>query len=51
MVNVIWAIDDFFESNGATRVWPASIDSDDSFEFNMDDLIVTEMPKGSALIS
>lgn len=50
MVNVIWAIDDFKEENGATRLWPAYTDNGGDFEYNMNDSIVAEMPKGSALV-
>lgn len=50
MINVIWAIDDFTEENGATRLWPAQTDHGGDFEYNMDDSIVAEMPKGSALV-
>ncbi len=50
MINVIWAIDDFKEENGATRLWPAHTDNGGDFEYNMGDSVVAEMPKGSALI-
>ena len=50
MVNVIWAIDDFNEENGATRLWPAPMGPKDVFDYDMNDSIVAEMPKGSALI-
>lgn len=50
MINVIWAIDDFKEENGATRLWPAYTDNGGDFEYKMGDSIVAEMPKGSVLM-
>lgn len=50
MIIVIWAIDDFKEENGATRLWPAYTDNGGDFEYKLSDSIVAEMPKGAALV-
>lgn len=50
MINIIWAIDDFTEENGATRLWPSHNDNGGDFVYDMDDSIIAEMPKGSALV-
>ena len=50
MINVMWALDDFNERNGATRVWPGSN------RMNQDEMLPDEMavsavmPGGSACI-
>jgi hypothetical protein len=46
MMNAMWAIDDFTEQNGATRIWPRSHRHPD-LEISMDNGIAAEMPKGS----
>ncbi|MEJ5978586.1 phytanoyl-CoA dioxygenase family protein [Novosphingobium sp. PS1R-30] len=51
MINVMWALDDFTERNGATRVWPGSNHKDQSEPLLPDeDAISAVMPKGSACI-
>ncbi len=51
MVNVMWALDDFSERNGATRVWPGSNRMDQSEMLRPDEeAIAAAMPKGSACI-
>lgn len=55
MVNVIWAIDDFTEENGATIVYPKSHTTSAEFDYTTFDYKTAEtkvaaMPKGSALI-
>jgi ectoine hydroxylase-related dioxygenase (phytanoyl-CoA dioxygenase family) len=51
MVNVMWALDDFTERNGATRLWPGSnhLDPHDPL-LPEEDAIWAEMPKGSACL-
>ena len=50
MINVMWALDDFTERNGATRVWPKSNGMDQD-ELLPDELAVSAiMPKGSVCI-
>ena len=50
MINVIWALDDFTPSNGATRIWPGShrMTQDEMLPDEM--AISAVMPKGSACI-
>jgi len=50
LINVMWAIDDFTDANGATRVWPRSHYSSLSREMDLDESVIAEMPKGSALV-
>ncbi len=55
MVNVMWAIDDFTEENGATIVYPKSHTTSEEFDYNTYDYKsakteVAAMPKGSALV-
>ena len=48
--NTIWAMTDFTEENGATRLIPASQDWPDSFEHTLDETVPAEMSKGSCLL-
>jgi len=49
--NTMWALTDFTEANGATRIVPGSHRSDHSPEYGKHyDSIAAEMPKGSVLI-
>lgn len=55
MVNVMWAIDDFTEENGATIVYPRSHTTSeafdyDNFQWKNAEPRFAEMPKGSALV-
>lgn len=51
MINVMWALDDFTERNGATRVWPGSNRMDQSIALLPDEQAISAaMPKGSACI-
>ena len=47
--NTIWAMTDFTEQNGATRVIPGSNRFDDKLRFTEADTIPAEMSKGSVL--
>jgi ectoine hydroxylase-related dioxygenase (phytanoyl-CoA dioxygenase family) len=47
--NTIWAMTDFNEENGATRVIPGSNHFDDRLRFEEKDTIAAEMSKGSVL--
>ena len=47
--NTIWAMTDFTELNGATRVIPGSNQLDDKLRFEEKDTIPAEMTKGSVL--
>lgn len=47
--NTIWAMTDFTEQNGATRVIPGSNHFDDKLRFSETDTIPAEMNKGSVL--
>ena len=47
--NTIWAMTDFTEQNGATRVIPGSNHLDDRLEFSEADTLPAEMAKGSVL--
>jgi ectoine hydroxylase-related dioxygenase (phytanoyl-CoA dioxygenase family) len=47
--NTIWAMTDFSEENGATRVIPGSNHLDDRLEFVETDTLPAEMAKGSVL--
>lgn len=49
MVNVMWALDEFTESNGATLLWPG-VDVPDTACLNASDAAIARMPAGSALI-
>lgn len=48
--NTIWAMTDFTEENGATRVVPGSNRLADRLEFTQADTIPAEMRKGSVLV-
>ena len=48
--NTIWALTDFTEENGATRVVPGSNHAEDRLQFSQDDTIPAEMTRGSVLV-
>jgi ectoine hydroxylase-related dioxygenase (phytanoyl-CoA dioxygenase family) len=48
--NTLWAMTDFTELNGATRVVPGSNHFDDKLQFREQDSVPAEMTKGSVLI-
>jgi ectoine hydroxylase-related dioxygenase (phytanoyl-CoA dioxygenase family) len=48
--NTIWAMSDFTEENGATRVVPGSNKADDRLQFALEDSEPAEMEKGSLLL-
>ena len=48
--NTIWAMTDFTEENGATRVIPGSNHFEDKMRFEEKDTISAEMTKGSVLV-
>jgi ectoine hydroxylase-related dioxygenase (phytanoyl-CoA dioxygenase family) len=48
--NTIWALTDFTEENGATRVIPGSQAWDDSFEHAVDETVPATMTAGSCLV-
>ncbi len=48
--NTIWAMTDFTEHNGATRVVPGSHLHDDKLQYKLEDSVPAEMEKGSVLI-
>ncbi len=48
--NTIWAMTDFTEENGATRVVPGSNHLADKLRFKHEDSIAAEMTKGSVLL-
>ncbi|PTQ08262.1 phytanoyl-CoA dioxygenase [Sphingomonas oleivorans] len=50
MMNVMWALDDFTDENGATRVWPGSNHSDPHGMLPEADAISAVMPRGSAFL-
>jgi ectoine hydroxylase-related dioxygenase (phytanoyl-CoA dioxygenase family) len=47
--NTIWAMDDFTEENGATRVIPGSVRFEDGLKFKEADTEAAEMKKGSVV--
>ncbi len=47
--NTIWAINDFSEANGATRVIPGSNKLADKLQFRGSDTVPAEMPAGSVV--
>ena len=48
--NTIWAMTDFTDENGATRVIPGSQGLPDSFEHGVDETVPAEMRRGSCLL-
>jgi ectoine hydroxylase-related dioxygenase (phytanoyl-CoA dioxygenase family) len=48
--NTIWAMTDFTEENGATRVIPGSNKYEDKLEFKVEQTEPAEMPAGSVLL-
>ena len=48
--NTIWAMTDFTEANGATRLMPGSQGLPNSFEHTIDETVPAEMSKGSCLL-
>jgi hypothetical protein len=48
--NTIWAMTDFTEANGATRVIPGSNQREDRLQFKHQDTVPAEMPAGSVLL-
>lgn len=48
--NTIWAMTDFTEANGATRLIPGSQDLPNTFEHTLDESVPAEMSKGSCLL-
>jgi ectoine hydroxylase-related dioxygenase (phytanoyl-CoA dioxygenase family) len=48
--NTIWALTNFTETNGATRVIPGSHRFDDGLQLTEDDTIPAEMSRGSVLL-
>ncbi len=48
--NTIWAMTDFTEENGATRLMPGSQHLPNSFEHTIDETVPAEMSKGSCLL-
>jgi ectoine hydroxylase-related dioxygenase (phytanoyl-CoA dioxygenase family) len=48
--NTIWAMTDFTEENGATRVVPGSNHFDDGLHLTDDDTVPAEMERGSVLL-
>lgn len=48
--NTIWAMTDFTEANGATRVIPGSNTREDRLQFKHEDTVPAEMPAGSVLL-
>lgn len=50
MANVMWALDDFTSTNGATRVVPGSHRWPRDRRAAPNDIVTAEMPKGSALL-
>ena len=48
--NTIWAMTDFTEENGATRLMPGSQHLPNSFDHTVDETVPAEMSKGSCLL-
>jgi ectoine hydroxylase-related dioxygenase (phytanoyl-CoA dioxygenase family) len=49
-VSTIWALNDFVEANGATRVVPDSHRTADSEPYTAADTVAAEMPRGSVVL-
>jgi ectoine hydroxylase-related dioxygenase (phytanoyl-CoA dioxygenase family) len=49
MINVMWALDDFSDDNGATRLWPDA-NVVDTACLDPRDAVIARMPAGSALL-
>jgi hypothetical protein len=47
--NTLWAMTDFTEANGGTRIVPGSNHLEDKLRFKLEDSIAAEMAKGSVL--
>ncbi len=50
LLNVMWAVDDFTEENGATRLWPGSHRTELDRNADADASIAAVMPRGSACL-
>lgn len=50
MVNTLWAMSDYTEEMGATRIIPGSHRSPPDLKFEQRDTIAAEMPRGSVLV-
>ncbi|MCC6789648.1 MAG: phytanoyl-CoA dioxygenase family protein [Hyphomonadaceae bacterium] len=50
LLNVMWAVSDFTEENGATRLWPGSHRAALDRSIDPIDAVAAEMPKGSACL-
>ena len=50
LINVMWAVSDFTEENGATRLWPGSHRGDLDRDVDPASSIAAEMRRGSALV-
>ena len=50
MVTSMWALTDFTEENGATRVIPGSNHYEDKLRLSVDDSVPAEMSRGSVLV-
>jgi ectoine hydroxylase-related dioxygenase (phytanoyl-CoA dioxygenase family) len=50
MLNVMWALDDFTDENGATRVWPGSHRTDPAGILPEDQAVSAVMARGSAVL-
>ncbi|HZU71755.1 MAG TPA: phytanoyl-CoA dioxygenase family protein [Acidimicrobiales bacterium] len=48
--NTLWALTDFTEANGATRVVPGSNKAEDRLSFTAEDTVPAEMERGSVLV-
>ena len=48
-LNCVWAISDFTEANGATRIVPGSHRAGDEADYRVEDTVAAEMPAGSVI--